>query len=174
MVELLPEIGDGGLVGDVGPAAGDHVRFDGGGVRPAGGEVVEHRLVRVDRGFTDLGVTGGEPFLLTWLPETLAAMSDQLPVQISLDRPGPDANDEMRGPANFRKVVESVPKHVSRGARVRIATTVESIEDTELERLCALQTDLPAELTIAANGAFWSPFGPTVHGGRLDTDLLWA
>ena len=33
-------------------------------------------------------------------------------------------------------------------------------------------TDLPAELTITADGAFWSPFGPTVHGGRLDTDLL--
>lgn len=32
--------------------------------------------------------------------------------------------------------------------------------------------DLPAELTITVDGAFWSPFGPTVHGGRLDTDLL--
>jgi len=32
--------------------------------------------------------------------------------------------------------------------------------------------DLPAELTITADGAFWSPFGPTVTGGRLDTDLL--
>ena len=32
--------------------------------------------------------------------------------------------------------------------------------------------DLPAELTITADGAFWSPFGPTVAGGVLDTDLL--
>src|SRR5207244_7465116 len=32
--------------------------------------------------------------------------------------------------------------------------------------------ELPAELTITVDGAFWSPFGPTVHGGRLDTDLL--
>lgn len=31
---------------------------------------------------------------------------------------------------------------------------------------------LPAELTITADGAFWSPFGPTVRSGRLDTDLL--
>ena len=31
---------------------------------------------------------------------------------------------------------------------------------------------LPAELTVTADGAFWSPFGPTVRGGRLDTDLL--
>jgi MoaA/NifB/PqqE/SkfB family radical SAM enzyme len=184
-----------------------------------------------DTGFTDLGVTGGEPFLLTWLPDTLATMSDHLPVlvltngtlftakrlrqlepihdrpvalQISLDRPDPDANDEMRGPANFRKVVESVPRLVSAGIRVRIATTVESIADTDLQRLCQLhrdlgvpdddhiirpivrrgravdhnlgitahQLDLPAELTITADGAFWSPFGPTVHGGTLDTDLL--
>ena len=34
------------------------------------------------------------------------------------------------------------------------------------------QAELPAELTITVDGAFWSPFGPTVHGGRLDTDLL--
>jgi hypothetical protein len=32
--------------------------------------------------------------------------------------------------------------------------------------------ELPAELTITADGAFWSPFGPTVTGGVLDTDLL--
>jgi hypothetical protein len=32
--------------------------------------------------------------------------------------------------------------------------------------------DLPAELTVTSDGAFWSAFGPTVHGGRLDTDLL--
>ncbi len=32
--------------------------------------------------------------------------------------------------------------------------------------------DLPAELTLTADGAFWSPFGPTVRQGRLDTDLL--
>jgi MoaA/NifB/PqqE/SkfB family radical SAM enzyme len=32
--------------------------------------------------------------------------------------------------------------------------------------------DLFPELTLTADGAFWSPFAPTVHGGRLDTDLL--
>jgi hypothetical protein len=25
---------------------------------------------------------------------------------------------------------------------------------------------------VTADGAFWSPFGPTVTDGRLDTDLL--
>lgn len=193
--------------------------------------MVEIAREAAETGFTDLGVTGGEPFLLTWLPETLAEMSAQLPVlvltngtlfttkrlrelepivgrpvalQISLDRPDPDTNDQMRGPANFRKVIDSVPQLVAKGIRVRIATTVESIEDAELDRLCALhrelgvpdddhiirpivrrgramdhnlgvtatQVDLPAELTITADGAFWSPFGPTVHGGTLDTDLL--
>ncbi len=34
--------------------------------------------------------------------------------------------------------------------------------------------DLPAELTLTTDGAFWSPFGPTVRGGQLDTDMLLA
>lgn len=36
----------------------------------------------------------------------------------------------------------------------------------------ATVADLPPELTITSDGAFWSPFGPTVRNGRLDTDLL--
>ena len=31
---------------------------------------------------------------------------------------------------------------------------------------------LPAELTLTAEGAFWSPAGPTVANGRLDIDYL--
>lgn len=182
-------------------------------------------------GFTDLGVTGGETFLQPHMPDVLAQLSDMLPVvaltngtlfsprlldnvmplagrdialQISLDRPDADVNDEMRSPGNFRKVVTAIPALVERGIKVRIATTVESIEDVELDRLCALhrdlgvpdsehiirpivrrgradtggfgvdaaQSDLPAELTITADGAFWGPFGPTVKDGKLDTDLL--
>jgi pyruvate-formate lyase-activating enzyme len=184
-----------------------------------------------DLGFTDLGVTGGEIFLMPGMPDLLAELSTSLPVvaltnatlfqrrllerievlagtavalQISLDRPDADANDAMRAPDNFAKVVAAIPALVERGVKVRIATTVESIEDAELDRLCALhrdlgvpdtdhvirpiiargravagglgvragQSDLPAELTVTADGAFWSPFGPTVRGGRLDTDLL--
>jgi MoaA/NifB/PqqE/SkfB family radical SAM enzyme len=182
-------------------------------------------------GFTALGVTGGEPFLLPYLPELLVELASILPlvclsngtmftrdrlermrpladlpaaIQVSLDRPEPDANDAMRGPENFRKVIDAIPRMVERGMRVRVATTVERIDDQERERLCRLHrelgvpdadhvirpivrrgravdhglgvdagpTDLPAELTITTDGAFWSPFGPTVHGGRLDTDLL--
>jgi MoaA/NifB/PqqE/SkfB family radical SAM enzyme len=32
--------------------------------------------------------------------------------------------------------------------------------------------ELDPELTVTADGAFYSPFGPTVSEGRLDTDLL--
>jgi MoaA/NifB/PqqE/SkfB family radical SAM enzyme len=182
-------------------------------------------------GFTALGVTGGEPFLVPGMAGALAGMAAELPtvvlsngtlftprllaemtalsgldlaVQVSLDSADPDANDEMRGPRNFAKVVEAIPRLREHGIRVRVATTGEDIEPEALTRLCELHRslgvsdedhvvrpivrrgravdhglgidagldDLPAELTITADGAFWSPFGPTVHGGRLDTDLL--
>ena len=188
---------------------------------------VEARTV----GFTAIGVTGGEPFLVTGLPEALVAMAGELPtlvlsngtlftrrlladlaplvgldfaVQVSLDSADPAVNDEMRGPRNFRKVVEAIPRLRALGIRVRVATTTEGLGADALARLCELHrslgvpdedhvvrpivrrgravdralgidaglADLPAELTITAEGAFWSPFGPTVHGGRLDTDLL--
>lgn len=32
--------------------------------------------------------------------------------------------------------------------------------------------DLPAELTLTSEGAYWSPAAPTSTGGRLDTDYL--
>lgn len=182
-------------------------------------------------GFTAVGITGGEPFLDPRMPELLAGIARLLPVlvltngtlfrralldrvsalagtdvglQISLDSADPVANDAMRGPENFRRVIEAVPALVRRGIRVRIATTVEDPDDEALARLCALHrslgvgdedhvvrpvlrrgrartgglgvvarhVDLPPELTVTADGAFWSPFGPTVTGGVLDTDLL--
>ncbi|MBA2437427.1 MAG: radical SAM protein [Acidimicrobiia bacterium] len=182
-------------------------------------------------GFTGLGVTGGEPFLRPDLPEILLQLADILPVvvltnatlfnesrrerlrplagaaiqmQVSLDRPDPIVNDEMRGPGNFAKVVEAIPLLIDMGIHVRIATTAEHIEEDDRVRLCELHRrlgisdddhivrpvvrrgravdfdmgveagapDLPAELTITADGAFWSPFGPTVRQGELDLDLL--
>ena len=184
-----------------------------------------------DLGFTGIGVTGGEPFLVPEMPELLVELADLLPVlvltngtlfqrallermaplaeadvtlQISLDHPDPAANDVMRGPENFRKVVEAVPALLARGIRVRIATTVEEEDAEDLVRLCALHRglgvsdddhvvrpvirrgraetgqmgvvarylDLEPELTVTADGAFWSPFAPTVTRGVLDTDLL--
>jgi len=185
-------------------------------------------------GFTGFGVTGGEPFIREDTPELVTRLARELPtvvlsngtlfndrrlrelepladlpvqIQISLDRPDPVANDEMRGPENFDKVIEAIPKLVERGIGVRLATTLEdpdAVDAEEQERLCALhrslgipdhdhvvrpiinrgraasnEIGLPAgfeqlepELTLTADGAFYSPFGPTVRAGRLDTDLL--
>jgi MoaA/NifB/PqqE/SkfB family radical SAM enzyme len=183
-------------------------------------------------GFTGLGVTGGEPFLLPWLPEVILAMAEHLPVilltngtlfsgdrleraailaghdvalQISLDSHLPDLNDMARGPDNFAKVADAVPRLIARGIRVRIATTTAgALDDPAIEPLrrlveswgvasedhlvrpivrrgradqleiglAARAQDIPSELTITADGAYWGSFGPTVRGGRLDTDLL--
>jgi MoaA/NifB/PqqE/SkfB family radical SAM enzyme len=182
-------------------------------------------------GFTGIGITGGEPFLVPDMPELLAELATVLPVlvltngtlfqrallermevlrdaevtlQISLDHPDPEANDVMRGPENFRKVVEAVPALLERGISVRIATTLEEADADDLARLCELHRglgvsdddhvvrpiikrgraetgdlgvvarylDLQPELTVTADGAFWSPFAPTVTNGVLDTDLL--
>ena len=200
-------------------------------------ELTPESMIRVavearELGFTGLGVTGGEPFLLPWLPETIVAMAGELPVvllsnatlfvgdrleraamlaghdvaiQISLDSHLPDVNDMARGPDNFVKVVEAVPRLIARGVRVRIATTTAGpLDDPRLDPLKELVAslgvapddhlvrpivrrgradelalgvaagpqDIPSELTITADGAFWGSFGPTVRAGRLDTDLL--
>ena len=183
-------------------------------------------------GFTGVGVTGGEPMLLPWLPDTVAAIADHLPVvvltngtlfvgerierarplacegvavQVSLDSHLSDVNDMARGPDNFAKVVDAVPRLIALGVRVRIATTVAGpLDDPALDPLrelvaslgvepddhlvrpivrrgraderglgvTARARDIPSELTITADGAFWGSFGPTVRAGRLDTDLL--
>jgi pyruvate-formate lyase-activating enzyme len=185
-------------------------------------------------GFTDLGVTGGEPFLRPDMPETLARLAEVLPtivltnatlfhgsrierlrplegtrvaVQVSLDSADATSNDALRAPDNYVVVVEAIPRLVELGIRVRVATTLDPavpIDETDQARLCALHRslgvadedhvvrpvvrrgradavgmgvvagidDFPPELTITTDGAFWSPFGPTVRDGRLDTDLL--
>ena len=182
-------------------------------------------------GFERIGITGGEPFLVPGMPDLLRELSQILPVlvltngtlfgralldrmdvlreadvtlQLSLDHPDPEANDVMRGPENFRRVVEAVPELLRRGIAVRIATTLEQEDTDERQRLCELHRglgvsdddhvvrpiirrgrahtgemgvvarhlDLEPELTITADGAFWSPFAPTVRNGVLDLDLL--
>ena len=194
------------------------------------------RMVELTRqaanlGFTGVGITGGEPFLLPWIVEAVTDISNLLPVtvltngtlfnprrldemealsnqdarlQISLDRPDPTRNDAMRGPGNFEKVVKAVPELLRRGIPVRIATTREDQTEDEAQRLRELVRDLgvaeedhvvrpvvdrgraavagmgipapleqlPPELTISVDGAFWSPFAPTYKNGRLQTDLL--
>lgn len=118
-----------------------------------------------DHGFGSLGVTGGEVFMLPDAAETLVELGSILPtvaltngtlftdrvlqriepladldvaLQISLDSPDPLRNDTMRGPENFAKVQEAIPKLVERGIKVRIATTVDDQDEEELTRLCDL------------------------------------
>lgn len=182
-------------------------------------------------GFRGIGVTGGEPFLRPDLPALAAELSQILPVliltnatlfegermdrldplrgrdvtlQISLDAATAVANDPMRGPGNFERVVAAIPRLLERGIGVRVATTLYGQSEGELRQVEALVADLgvapedhvvrptaargravvaglgeqagmeelPAEPTITVDGLFWSPFAPTVRGGRLDTDLL--
>lgn len=184
-------------------------------------------------GFRALGVTGGEPFMIASMPDTIEALSDVLPivvlsnatlftgtrlervsgfagrpihVQVSLDAPDAAPNDLLRGDDNWSSVATAIPRLVERGVKVRIATTVDGdgLDPADHDRLCALHrswgvpdedhivrpvvrrgraaandmgvtagiADLPAELCVTADGAFWGPFGPTVRDGRVDTDLL--
>jgi MoaA/NifB/PqqE/SkfB family radical SAM enzyme len=116
-------------------------------------------------GFGSLGVTGGELFMLPDAAETLVELGSLLPtvaltngtlftdrvlarlepladldveLQISLDSPDPLRNDALRGPENFAKVAEAIPKLVERDIDVRIATTVDDQSEEELSRLCEL------------------------------------
>jgi uncharacterized Fe-S cluster-containing radical SAM superfamily protein len=117
-------------------------------------------------GFRQLGVTGGEPFMLASMPATIAAMSAILPtvvlsnatlfhgprlervtealagknvhIQISLDAPDALANDTKRGDDNWRLVAEAIPELVSRGIKVRLATTSDDLTPEDHERLCVL------------------------------------
>jgi uncharacterized Fe-S cluster-containing radical SAM superfamily protein len=119
-----------------------------------------------DLGFRQLGVTGGEPFMVASMPATIAAMSDILPtvvlsnatlfhgprlervtealagknvhIQISLDAPDALANDTKRGDDNWRLVAEAIPELVSRGIKVRLATTSDDLTPEDHERLCVL------------------------------------
>ncbi len=183
----------------------------------------------VELGFDSFGVTSGEPFLRTDMPEILESLGTRLPtvvltngtlftprlldrltllaklpvaMQISLDSAEPDVNDAMRGAGGFAKIRAAIPALIARGIRVRIGTTAD--EGTNLVSLCELHRsfgisdddhvvrpiirrgrantnglgieaafeDLPAEMTITAEGAFWSPAAPTVQNDRLDISYL--
>jgi MoaA/NifB/PqqE/SkfB family radical SAM enzyme len=120
-------------------------------------------------GFGSVGITGGEVFVLPDFAETMIAVARILPVvaltngtlftdrllsrlepladlpaalQISLDSDEPTRNDAFRGPENFAKVMDAIPKLLERRLEVRIATTVEYQSEDELERVCALHRRL--------------------------------
>jgi MoaA/NifB/PqqE/SkfB family radical SAM enzyme len=117
-------------------------------------------------GFARAGVTGGEVFMLPGIAQVLAQMAGVMPttaltngtlltdrllerlaplqgnagfaLQVSLDSADPVRNDGLRGPRNFARVCESVPRLRERGIRVRIATTVADQSRDELARVCDL------------------------------------
>jgi MoaA/NifB/PqqE/SkfB family radical SAM enzyme len=120
-----------------------------------------------DLGYTEFGITGGEPFLLPYMVDLLKDLAaigptivisngtvfgprrfarvielagHDVAVQISLDAPEPSLNDEMRGEEGFATVTRLVPRLVDAGVKVRIATTVEPdrLDVDEHERLCTL------------------------------------
>jgi MoaA/NifB/PqqE/SkfB family radical SAM enzyme len=143
-------------------------------------------------GFGNVGITGGEAFMLRWFPEALVEMSRILPtvtltnamlftdrlldrleplagldaiIQVSLDTADPVHNDRLRGPRNFAKVIEAIPRLVERGLRVRIATTVDDQTEDELAGLC----ELHRRLGIADDDHL---VRPVVRRGRADTEGL--
>ncbi|MDQ2826124.1 MAG: radical SAM protein [Actinomycetota bacterium] len=196
--------------------------------------MIELATQAADLGFTDLGVTGGEPFLRPEMVDILLGMAERLPtvvlsnatlfhgdrlkrvealadqpvvIQVSLDYAEPADNDAQRGDDNHATVVGAISRLVERGIRVRIGTTLDpeaEVSDDEQARLCTLHrslgvsdedhvvrpivrrgradvsgmgvrataADLPPELTVTADGAWWSPFGPTIRDGVPETDLL--
>lgn len=120
-------------------------------------------------GFGSVGITGGEVFMLPDFAETMVEIAGTLPVvaltngtlftnrlltrlepladlpaalQISLDSDEPTRNDAFRGPENFAKVMDAIPRLLERGIEVRIATTVEYQSEDELGRVCALHRRL--------------------------------
>jgi MoaA/NifB/PqqE/SkfB family radical SAM enzyme len=120
-------------------------------------------------GFGSVGITGGEVFMLPDFAATMIEIAGVLPVvaltngtlftdrllarleplaglpaalQISLDSDEPARNDAFRGPENFAKVLDAIPKLLERGLEVRIATTVEYQTEEELKRVCALHRRL--------------------------------
>jgi MoaA/NifB/PqqE/SkfB family radical SAM enzyme len=120
-------------------------------------------------GFGSVGITGGEVFMLPDFAETMIEIAGILPVvaltngtlftdrllarleplaelpaafQVSLDSDEPTRNDAFRGPENFAKVMEALPRLIERGIEVRIATTVEYQTKDELQRVCALHRSL--------------------------------
>lgn len=115
-----------------------------------------------EEGFTAIGITGGEPFLVPWMIDSLVGISEILPVtvltngtlfqgrllqemdvlatenislQLSLDAPEAEANDLFRGKRNFEKVVRAIPLLIEKGIHVRISSTLQDPSAQELEAL---------------------------------------
>jgi predicted phosphodiesterase len=148
-------------------------------------------------GFTELYVTGGEPFLERDLVEMLLYATEQLDVicltnamlyqgwrrtqlerlagrprlilQTSLDGAQPEFHDANRGPGTWTKAMEGLDVALSLGLPVRVGMTETAQNSGEIEPLRAL---------LAAKGIFGPDFavrplvkrGHSADGVAIDTD----
>lgn len=193
-------------------------------------QIIDSAEEAAQLGFTNFGVTGGEPFLVPEMPELLAELARRKPttvltngtlftdrllakltplnvlplaIQMSLDSADMTSNDARRGTGNYRQVTEAVLRLQAANLHVRIGSTV-SDDPEEIERLregvaklgiAAVdhvvrptarlgraatndigipveREDIAAELTLTADGAFFSPAAPAVRDERVMTRLL--
>jgi MoaA/NifB/PqqE/SkfB family radical SAM enzyme len=122
-----------------------------------------------DLGFEHVFLTGGEPFLLPDIYETLAYCSSRLPttvltnatllhhrrldqldavrndhliVQVSLDGADPSTHDPYRGRGTWARTVAGIRALLERGYRVRIGTTETPANTAHLDALRAFLVDL--------------------------------
>ena len=143
-------------------------------------------------GFESIGITGGEPFLLPTLVDTLHSLLDILPVtlltngtlfhekridelrslagrnlrmQISLDYATPQENDAMRASGNFEKVIQAIPKLLAIPLHIRVASTIDQHTPQEEEELNQLIQHLgvPKEDHIVRK---------IIHRGRAQSEGL--
>ena len=110
-------------------------------------------------GFTSVGITGGEPFLQSWMPDVLAEIGSVLPVivltngtmltrtnirerllkcrglpvqlQISVDDPEPQVHDAQRGKGSFSRAIAGIPWLVKHGLSVRVSSTRHFVNEEE-------------------------------------------
>lgn len=102
-------------------------------------------------GFQSIGITGGEPFLLSSMPALLVEIAKILPVivltngtllrrpkireqlllgrglplqiQVSVDDPDPAVHDANRGAGSFQRAIAGIPWLIEQGISVRISST---------------------------------------------------
>lgn len=124
--------------------------------RAVGAELITQlALEAVDAGVKEIYLTGGEPFILPDIGESIRACAERLPttvltnamlfkgrrlevlkslprtnlaLQISLDSPTPERHDRNRGAGAWTRTVEGIQLVLGLGFRVRIAATVDAAD----------------------------------------------
>ena len=149
-------------------------------------------------GIDELFITGGEPFLLPDLGETVTACTDALPttlltngmlfrgrrlatlrgmprdrlrLQISLDSAGPERHDAHRGAGTWTRALTGIRTALAEGFAVRVAATLVSQDPAEARNL----RNFLGELGIPEEDQVLRPLARRGHaaaGLELTTDSL--